>query len=59
MDLRPALWWVVDTEEGMIARFKIWRAQRRLQRLVDAQRLSYAAEDYRRRRQAMLKVTRG
>jgi hypothetical protein len=35
------------------------RACKRLQRIVEAQRLSFEAEQYRRRRVAALKATRG
>ncbi len=40
-------------------RIRIWRAQRRLQKLVDAMRVSYATQDFIKRRQAALKATRG
>lgn len=42
----------------MIALLKRHLARRRLQRMVDARRESFEVQDYRRRRAAMLKVTR-
>jgi len=42
----------------MIARFKQWLAIRRLNKLVAQRKASFAIQDYTKRRQAMLKVTR-
>ena len=42
----------------MIAKLKQWLAARRLQRLIDERRSSYAVQDYARRRKAALKHTR-
>jgi hypothetical protein len=39
--------------------FRHKRACKRLQRIVEAQRLSFEAEQYRRHREAALKATRG
>jgi hypothetical protein len=43
----------------MIRRFQIWLAHRRLQKLVERQRNSFECEQFRRKRAAMLKHTRG
>jgi hypothetical protein len=43
----------------MIRRFQIWLAHRRLQKLVERQRNSFEIQDYRKRRAAALKHTRG
>lgn len=42
----------------MIRRFKIWRAQRRLEKLIRARRQSYEVISYRKHREAALKHTR-
>lgn len=42
----------------MIARFRRYLAARRLARMVERQRNSFACQDYRRRRAAALKHTR-
>lgn len=39
----------------MIRAFRIWWAARRLQRLIDKRRRSFAVADYRKRRAAALK----
>jgi hypothetical protein len=43
----------------MIRYLKIWLAHRRLQKLVERQRNSFEIQDYRKRRAAALKHTRG
>lgn len=39
--------------------WRIWSAQRKLQRLIDQRARSYEVESYRRHRAAALKATRG
>jgi hypothetical protein len=43
----------------MIRAFKIWIARRRLERLIRERAASYECEQFRRRRAAALKHTRG